>query len=457
MRKALADGDDITVMGATKTLKQHFALRLDNSRWRLNDATLVPSAGACDKCPRNTANDRGLFDDLDDAALCMDATCFQSKVLALNEREKAKARGKGLVVFEGDEARAMLKFGQSSDELNGDYIYMDRSLSPLTGSDKTLAKLLGTLLKPSALFEHPKDLTLREVVLFTKAVDALRKHDLLMNDPDAGKSKAKPKAEPKSSTTVATPRDTSHMAPSGDLSGDDDDHSDDQAANDEGVPWPFEVAAAADTSADLELTRAWRLETIAAYHGHVMDLGYLDKPEVPLRLAVHELGNALLDGDAEARALIAKLWGVDTPRTASTASMLLSLTRDMNAMQLQILLAELLMVADMHDAEPTHMSISVAEEPTAFLCECEELEWEPIFERVTSATYPTMTPPPAGESHGAADQGGDVPSPPEGNEQQAGAASLKVTKDQRHWTGQMVKRKRDKRLGEVVDIEARAP
>ena len=64
-----------------------------------------------------------------------------------------------------------------------------------------------------------------------------------------------------------------------------------------------------------------------------------------------------------------------------------------------------------------------------------------------------MTPPPAGESHGAADQGGDVPSPPEGNEQQAGAASLKVTKDQRHWTGQMVKRKSNKRVGEVVDIE----
>lgn len=212
LRKAAVDGETINVKESAKLLRAQFHLRMDRATFPIDDAGLLSGAPACTKCPKMSGNEPDLFGDEPDN-VCTDGDCFQSKKLAFNERIKDKAREAGLEVIEGEAARPLLKFGTVSDELNGDYVYMDRGLPNLTGSDKSLARLLGTLLKPSALFEHPKDHTLREIVQVTKAIASLRSHELLINDPDKDRPKAKkPKGD--GSTTVATAPDTSRMEPS---------------------------------------------------------------------------------------------------------------------------------------------------------------------------------------------------------------------------------------------------
>lgn len=60
------------------------ALRdLSEARWKRDDAELVPAAGACTTCLKNTANQRALFDDVDAKhPNCADPDCFENKKTA---------------------------------------------------------------------------------------------------------------------------------------------------------------------------------------------------------------------------------------------------------------------------------------------------------------------------------------------------------------------------------------
>lgn len=65
-------------------LKQHIEqetnLALRKAPWDLKDAQLVPSAGACTECPKNTAANTALFGDLKvEQACCTDSKCFDAK------------------------------------------------------------------------------------------------------------------------------------------------------------------------------------------------------------------------------------------------------------------------------------------------------------------------------------------------------------------------------------------
>jgi ParB family chromosome partitioning protein len=56
---------------------------LSSARWKHDDAALVPTAGACATCPKNTNNQRALFDDVDRKhPTCTDPDCFESKQTA---------------------------------------------------------------------------------------------------------------------------------------------------------------------------------------------------------------------------------------------------------------------------------------------------------------------------------------------------------------------------------------
>lgn len=80
---------------------------LGSAKWDLDDATLVPRAGACTTCPKTSARSPGLFDeaDLDPArpedlarATCRDAKCWREKAertqLIAIEKLRADAGGK---------------------------------------------------------------------------------------------------------------------------------------------------------------------------------------------------------------------------------------------------------------------------------------------------------------------------------------------------------------------------
>lgn len=87
--------------------------RLGLASWDLDDATLVPKAGACSACPKTSAACPGLFDDDETGtaqngslkkATCLDGGCWASKARAgrLDAITAAKKKHDGLLLVRGD-------------------------------------------------------------------------------------------------------------------------------------------------------------------------------------------------------------------------------------------------------------------------------------------------------------------------------------------------------------------
>lgn len=61
-------------------VETHIDLELRRAPWDLADAELLPTAGACTDCPKNTVANTALFGDLAiEKATCMDSLCFNEK------------------------------------------------------------------------------------------------------------------------------------------------------------------------------------------------------------------------------------------------------------------------------------------------------------------------------------------------------------------------------------------
>jgi ParB/RepB/Spo0J family partition protein len=73
-----------SVLSLKNHIEQHVGRKLSRAPWDLDDAQLVPMAGACSACPANTQANSDLFGDLKiDEGTCEDGACFESKRLAL--------------------------------------------------------------------------------------------------------------------------------------------------------------------------------------------------------------------------------------------------------------------------------------------------------------------------------------------------------------------------------------
>lgn len=513
LRKATADGEPINVRESAKLLRAQFHLRMDRATFPIEDAGLLEGAPACTKCPKMSGNEPDLFGDEPDN-VCTDGDCFQGKKLAFNERIKAKAREAGLEVMDGDNAHAMLKFGTASDELNGDYVYMDRGLPNLTGSDKTLTRLLGTLLKPSALFEHPKDHTLREIVLVTKAIDSLRKNGLLINDPTKDKPRKKKQAED-TSTTVATARDTSHIEPSAALpvTGEsdplydkavevvlkhgkpsislvqrnlqigynraarlleqmekdglvspmatdgtrqltDEDRAVHMVAANQGFGLVTSHDESATKAADLFKEHQWRVAAFKALHNQLHDRD--DYLERGLRMAAKDLCLTYLDGPEWP--LLSQLWGWGD-QEAMFHEQVDTVLASLDVHQLLILLTELAAIPDVYVDVPRDISEASVTNLTQ-LCEDEELDapidWRSLrnqaeFGELSESDLPHQSPARAGEALGGASRGGDK-SPPESQGQAPQGAQTKDESQLPHWVGQKVRIKGAKTIGEITVV-----
>jgi hypothetical protein len=341
-------------------------------------------------------------------------------------------------------------------------------MQALTGTDKSLQRLLGKLLKPSALFEHPKEQTLREVVEITKAIKALRDNDLLVHDPDKDKPKAKkPKAD--LGTSVATKPDTSQMAPSIPV-----ERRPEATAE---ADWPFPTGnkqfmhapddGASDDDSDddqhnnalhdlrVQHARAWRINAVKALHADYMDQGYIDDDTHALRMVAVDLGTTYLD-DAELVALMADMWGWAFDSRMSLRDNLLDATMEMNTDQLHMLCAELIALGDIQDL-PDDDSYDVSQQVLPGLCEAQSVDWRDLYDGnrnsadLSGSDLPHQTPSPAGEVIGAASQGGDK-SPQEDESQAPQGAQSKEVSQLAHWVGQRVKVKKAKRIATVVEV-----
>lgn len=84
----------LTVRDVREILDSHVFRRLNRAQWSLDDAELLPSAGACSSCPKSSLGDPELAAQ-GSADVCTDPACWDAKVSALYELRVRKAEERG--------------------------------------------------------------------------------------------------------------------------------------------------------------------------------------------------------------------------------------------------------------------------------------------------------------------------------------------------------------------------
>ena len=70
----------VSINELRKFISQNVMLVLASASFDINDANLVPNAGACTDCKKRTGNDRMLFPDVKQKDICTLPTCYHAKV-----------------------------------------------------------------------------------------------------------------------------------------------------------------------------------------------------------------------------------------------------------------------------------------------------------------------------------------------------------------------------------------
>jgi ParB family transcriptional regulator, chromosome partitioning protein len=73
----------VTVRQLRDWIDREIHLDLKNAPFDGNDASLLPTAGACSSCPKRTGNNPLLFPEIRNKSLCTDPACYRAKIQAL--------------------------------------------------------------------------------------------------------------------------------------------------------------------------------------------------------------------------------------------------------------------------------------------------------------------------------------------------------------------------------------
>jgi hypothetical protein len=139
---------------AHEHIVRNYMLKLSAAPFDIKDATLVPKAGDCIKCPKRTGNQADLFGDVKSADVCTDPKCFEAKRDAHMAAELKALEAKGKKVIHGEAARKIFPHWENgSDWMQGGY----QEISQTTwagGKNQKIADLLGKDFEPT-LIQHP--------------------------------------------------------------------------------------------------------------------------------------------------------------------------------------------------------------------------------------------------------------------------------------------------------------
>lgn len=193
---------------AVAFIRARYTLRMSDAGFDLTDASLVPKAGACAKCPKCSSNTPQLFPELADKDdLCTDPDCFAAKRDATWKRTAAAAESDGKKVLDAKKTKEIFgEFGHAP-HYNSDLI----TLGALAGheatgsyeSKKSWKAVLGKLadeLRPAVA--RAPDGTVVELVSRSEALAALKRAGKLKHKkpeaataPSAADKKARAKRE----------------------------------------------------------------------------------------------------------------------------------------------------------------------------------------------------------------------------------------------------------------------
>jgi len=130
---------------AKEHIEANYVVELKGAPFSRKDATLVPAAGACDTCPKQSGNNRAEYPD-GRADICNDPPCFAEKKAAHNARLLQAAGEKGFAVLDEKESRKIYPYGSS---MTYGAAYVD--LASQCDEDKrrrSYRQLLGESVKP---------------------------------------------------------------------------------------------------------------------------------------------------------------------------------------------------------------------------------------------------------------------------------------------------------------------
>jgi ParB/RepB/Spo0J family partition protein len=199
--------EPMSYRAAAAHVQSRYMLDLSTATFRLADAKLLASAGACTKCPKRAGNQPEVFEGVG-ANVCTDPDCFAEKRAAHHTATVDKANKNGIPVLEGSEGTNTIQRCYSS---SGEYVvpgthisYFSRN-SPCTGNQGHAGKYLTVdMLPPVAAYAmnsqgEPVAIYKREVMQMALeaagACETVEAHAERMRAIEADPSKAPPKPE----------------------------------------------------------------------------------------------------------------------------------------------------------------------------------------------------------------------------------------------------------------------
>jgi ParB/RepB/Spo0J family partition protein len=181
--KALKDilglyGEPMSYRRAVDHVGRMYMQRLDEAPFKTTDALLVPAAGACTTCPKNTAAQVELFGNVSKSdARCTDGKCFQEKTVAATAIVVRESKAAGREVLEGKKAVQALagrseKYSRPNYCAKGDAHY------------RSYEKLLGRSLdKVTTVAVDPKDGRSVELVDVEAAAKLMKEKGIKLSAP----------------------------------------------------------------------------------------------------------------------------------------------------------------------------------------------------------------------------------------------------------------------------------
>jgi len=107
IKSQAVNGEPAPFRAIATALYSRFNTQLAQAVFDIEDASLVPAAGACSGCPKRTSTAQDLFGDAEHATdSCTDEGCFAAKKAAHVAVVRSKAEAEGLKVLSDEEARA---------------------------------------------------------------------------------------------------------------------------------------------------------------------------------------------------------------------------------------------------------------------------------------------------------------------------------------------------------------
>lgn len=177
---------------AAEHIQEHYMLKLSGAPFPASNADLVPAAGSCSFCPKNTAcsdpklSNLELFSDVkgarSGAGVCTDPTCYQEKVQAWSKIAVTKAKAEGRTVIEGAAAKKILQNG--GRYLAGDYKRLDDTCYD-DSKNRTYRAVLGKQAdEVSAIIVHPETGQIVQAVKPSAAREVLQERGVKLDEDD---------------------------------------------------------------------------------------------------------------------------------------------------------------------------------------------------------------------------------------------------------------------------------